>query len=206
MSARKTELGQAYGPDAKCAATERHCGHPDRRDLGQAGPFWEMPGNRRKSISAMCSCSSVSRRLPFTRDTAASACASCTCVNRVFTARISPVLAAHTSRTFFSHNAAQRLVKRFRIPCPSQVADELERDVFATVLAHLHATNAEAAVLHILPHAGPAVSNTCQTRWHVLEGCKAVLPLSNLVLRKGLEPLRLTAHAPQTCVSTNSTT
>ena|ERR1700690_2492552 len=28
----------------------------------------------------------------------------------------------------------------------------------------------------------------------------------NMVLRKGLEPLRLTAHAPQTCVSTNSTT
>jgi hypothetical protein len=27
-----------------------------------------------------------------------------------------------------------------------------------------------------------------------------------VVLRKGLEPLRLTAHAPQTCVSTNSTT
>src|ERR1700677_345748 len=27
----------------------------------------------------------------------------------------------------------------------------------------------------------------------------------SLVLRKGLEPLRLTAHAPQTCVSTNST-
>ena len=27
-----------------------------------------------------------------------------------------------------------------------------------------------------------------------------------MVLGKGLEPLRLTAHAPQTCVSTNSTT
>lgn len=29
---------------------------------------------------------------------------------------------------------------------------------------------------------------------------------SEMVLRKGLEPLRLSAHAPQTCVSTNSTT
>ena len=27
-----------------------------------------------------------------------------------------------------------------------------------------------------------------------------------LVLRKGLEPLHLSAHAPQACVSTNSTT
>ena len=34
---------------------------------------------------------------------------------------------------------------------------------------------------------------------------KTGLPLK-MVLRKGLEPLRLTAHAPQTCVSTNSTT
>ena len=32
------------------------------------------------------------------------------------------------------------------------------------------------------------------------------LASTGMVLRKGLEPLRLTAHAPQTCVSTNSTT
>lgn len=37
-------------------------------------------------------------------------------------------------------------------------------------------------------------------------GSEGLLAYDEMVLRKGLEPLCLAAHAPQACVSTNSTT
>ena len=53
--------------------------------------------------------------------------------------------------------------------------------------------------------AATATSRTSRYKTSPVRASANRLPVG-MVLRKGLEPLRLTAHAPQTCVSTNSTT
>jgi hypothetical protein len=90
---------------------------------------------------------------------------------------------------------------------PVQVAGDLMGRIHKTAFADSDPTNGKLAGFHRGLHSGAALVNRLLSG--ILTGVKPLwgrLPLKRMVLGKGLEPLRLSAHAPQTCVSTNSTT